>query len=296
MNERVLLTVASWEERFLLGIEKLLSSVKPSVLVMFYLDGVYAGWTQENREKVEELCGRLRVRLASTMLSVEDSEKNWRAVERDLIANVPKGAHVTVHISTMPRDIIWSCFWMLDHLVVRTDYVYHRPDRYGDWLSRDPQRPRLLYKMSGICRIGAPTALLVQLGVDFERAYQLINFYEPSLLLLGVQSPSVHKSLAETARKYAACFRRDLPSQDFEVDAFGTDHGESAIETKVVPLLQSHNVIMSSLGPKPSAIALYRLNRKYPDISLAYAPSKEFNRNYSTGIGEVFAGRVWGDA
>ena len=49
---------------------------------------------------------------------------------------------------------------------------------------------------------------------------------------------------------------------------------------------------MSSLGPKPSAIALYRLKKKYPQTSLAYTPSNEFNRDYSYGIGEKCTGQL----
>jgi hypothetical protein len=54
----------------------------------------------------------------------------------------------------MPRENIWTLFfWLLDMQKARTQYVYHRALGYGDWLSRDPQRPRLVYKLSGLARL-----------------------------------------------------------------------------------------------------------------------------------------------
>ena len=51
-------------------------------------------------------------------------------------------------------------------------------------------------------------------------------------------------------------------------------------------------MIMSSLGPKPSAVALYKVCRKIPQVALVYAPSKEFNKEYSYGIGRKIVGKL----
>ena len=76
----------------------------------------------------------------------------------------------------------------------------------------------------------------------------------------------------------------------FELDSYNGDHGFINILSLVTPLLKDHNVVMSSLGPKPSAIALYQIHQRFPMIGLAYAPSREFNPEYSAGIGES----IWG--
>jgi len=49
---------------------------------------------------------------------------------------------------------------------------------------------------------------------------------------------------------------------------------------------------MASLGPKLSAVALYRLHKKYPQTGLVYAPAKEFNPQYSYGITESIIGEL----
>ena len=48
--------------------------------------------------------------------------------------------------------------------------------------------------------------------------------------------------------------------------------------------------VMSSLGPKLTSVALYQIHRQYPQIALVYAPSGEYNPNYSKGIGDTITG------
>jgi len=51
------------------------------------------------------------------------------------------------------------------------------------WLSRDPGKPRFVFKMSGLTKLGQPTALVILTGFDVQRTEQLIRFFEqPSLL------------------------------------------------------------------------------------------------------------------
>jgi hypothetical protein len=62
------------------------------------------------------------------------------------------------------------------------------------------------------------------------------------------------------------------------------------MDEAVFAALSDYNVVGTSLGPKVSALALYQLARKYKEIALAYAPSREFNPQYSSGIGEMLEG------
>ena len=91
----------------------------------------------------------------------------------------------------MPRDVIWQTLWLLKRCSSEIRVVYHRPKGYGDWLSRDPRRPRLVFKMSGISAIGKRTALVITAGYDFDRVRHLIDFYEPAFVCLALQRDSV---------------------------------------------------------------------------------------------------------
>jgi hypothetical protein len=78
----------------------------------------------------------------------------------------------------------------------------------------------------------------------------------------------------------------------FEMDAYSEDHGFRAIVEKVKPILPDYNLIAASLGPKTSAIAMLRIATMFPEIALAYAPSRQFNTFYSSGIGDSIEGTI----
>lgn len=171
-------------------------------------------------------------------------------------------------------------------------YVYHTPERYSnEWLSRDPGRPRIVYKLGGEAKLGLPTMLLILTGYDPERVDQLIRFFDPYYTLLGVQSGEQFNNQSMNVANYEH-YKREPGVTLFSFDAYEDDHGFSSIETQLKIYLDNYNIVMSSLGPKLSAIALYKLHEKYPQTALAYAPSNEFNLEYSFGIGKTFTNQL----
>ena len=198
------ITVASWEDRFLRGFARVLDEAPIRSAVVLYSHR-YSAWTIEAREKVHAMCIDKGVDLETGVLHDTDTAASWSRTLTPVIAGLPTGASVLVDITTMPRDIIWQCFWLLELRRCTLSYVYHRPQQYGQWLSRDPGRPRLTYKMSGIARMGARTALVILAGYDIDRVKHLTDVFEPAVTLLGLQVDSVdpHNSSKMSAVKSA---------------------------------------------------------------------------------------------
>ena len=87
-----------------------------------------------------------------------------------------------------------------------------------------------------------------------------MEFYEPTRVLLARQRG---KQFRNDVRNVGPTFgKRDLNIERVEVDAYCDDHGYRALRAHVEELTQEHNVILCSFGPKPSAIALFRLQRE----------------------------------
>ena len=78
----------------------------------------------------------------------------------------------------------------------------------------------------------------------------------------------------------------------FDLDAYGEDRGLVAVRAQLEDMGSECNVIMSSLGPKLTAITLYRLQRVMPEVGLVYAPATEFSETYSFGIGDAYWGEL----
>lgn len=287
----LLITFASWEDRFRIGFERNLEKISLRKVLVFYF-GSYANRTQANRDKVEKICKAKYIEYIPVELNIDTPADNWRKV----LEYIADYRAILIDLSTMPREIIWYVLWQVEQNSIPARYVYHRPSKYGsEWLSRDPRAPRLVYKLSGIADPSAKTALLVTVGFDPSRAERLISWYEPAKLMLGVQHPSPfpqNKKAVETYNEIIDKYKKEYDCERFELDAFSKDQGMSAIRDVSDQLGSSYNIIMSSLGPKPTAITLYKLQRQRQEIGLVYAPSNQFNENYSSGIGSCFEGTL----
>ena len=293
MNDNwLLITFASWEDRFRLGFVRDLGRVEVRKVLVFYFDG-YVERTRESRDAVNSVCEKREIGLESRSLDVEDAARSWRTVVRSIEEMTHECRGVLVDISTMPREVIWYVLWLVEKKTLDLRYVYHSPKDYGkDWLSRDPRSPRLVYKLSGIALPSKKTALLVTAGFDLQRAMRLIHWCEPGVLLVGLQSQSRFARNSEAMDSYREEIGKEHDCTFFEVDAFADDRGLAAIQEQVAKLGPSCNVIMSSLGPKLTALTLYRLQRAQQEFGLVYAPSTQFSDNYSVGIGEGFWGAL----
>ena len=151
-------------------------------------------------------------------------------------------------------------------------------------------RARLVYKLAGLLDVGRPTALAAVAGFDENRCRQAVEFYEPARVVLAAQGGRQYEN---NVRNVGPRFAADGISIEHTVlDAYGEDHGHGALRRSVERLAQSHNVILCSFGPKPSAIALYRLQREFSQCALAYIGCKEYNREYSAGLGAALWGRL----
>jgi hypothetical protein len=256
----------------------------------------YSEWSEENRNKVTQTCRDLGVEVTPRELSFDTPADNWRLLHDDLLSSEFAGKTVLVDISTMPRNTIWLSLFFLQSNGCKIHYVYNRPQTYNEeWLSRDPQRPRLVFKLSGEMALGRRTALVVLTGFDVERTRQLMRFYEPRTVLLGFQTGEQYGNQAQNVAKHREGLReeyKELGIHEFLVNAYEDGHGVEEMRKQVQGCREEYNVIMSSLGPKPSAIALYRVQREFRECGLSYTPSGEFNRDYSHGLGESVGGTL----
>ena len=186
----------------------------------------------------------------------------------------------------------WTCL-RLENLGARFSYVYYKPGGYAsDWLTRDTGQPRLVYQLSGISSLGKPTCLLLLTGFDMARAIQIIEFFEPALVIVGVQIVTQFENHTKIIKQSDSLRQRAREVRVFELDAMADDRGLVAMENATVGVRSEFNVVGASLGPKVSALALYQLARTHKEIALAYAPSREFNPHYSFGIGDMVEGTL----
>ena len=287
----VLVTVASWEPRFVQGIKRTLRECSAGRILAYFM-GEYGNRTEEARHALRELVkDNPGMSLQEQEIAFGAPGIAWRMLERDLGPRSGIGEAVLVDLTTMPREIIWGALFWLQAGAADVHYVYNRPEMYAtDWLARDPNDPRLVYKLAGTLEVGRPTALVAVTGFDENRCRQAVEFYEPARVLLAAQGGRQYENNSRNiGPKFTA---GGIPSAHTEVDAFSVDHGYGALRGPVEKLARGHNVILCSFGPKPSAIALFRLQREFPQCALAYIGCKEYNPRYSAGLGDSIDGSI----
>lgn len=293
-----IITVASWEERFLKGMQRLIEEVEPSKILMFHFaDKEYAEWSQPNRDSLAALCSEKNIELPDNVstLSFSSPKETWNELGKQIDACVKTDGLITLDISTMPRVTIWSICHILGKRKSSIQYVYNKPGKYGEWLSRDPGRPRLLYRLAGIQHLGRQTALIIQTGYDVERTKQLVRFFEPQKLVLAVQAGEQFDNTKQNRVKHENAFSKHRDVEMCDVDGYSFQQTRDKFLEITQPLLAKYNVILSSLGPKIGALSLFGVKKNMPEVAMSYADSNEFNREYSIGIGDCIHGILKND-
>jgi len=286
----LLVSVAGWEQRFELGVCQDVDRWPIDAIMLFVFDE-YREETKSARETVAAKARERDLRYAEISVSREP-RLLWQSI-RDALGEHIVGKSVLVNISTMPREAIWWTFLRLETLGCRVQYVYYRPREYTRaWLTRDTGQPRLLYQLSGISALGKSSCLLLLTGFDADRAAHMIEYFEPAKVILGIQDGSQFENNIRNLEQSRALRGRAHGVETFSLDAAASDHGLSAIEAAIGPILSQFDIVAASLGPKISAVALYQLQRRHEEIALAYAPSKRFNPSYSIGIGSFLHGEL----
>ena len=291
MND-LLISFASWEDRYRLGFDRNIKNNQILKALVFSFDA-YTDLTRNSMNEVTQLCKNNNIEFASMKLSTDQPSSNWKKIIESICETIKECQGLLIDISTMPREIIWYILWLTEQESISVRYVYYSPEKYGDWVSRDPRPPRLVYKLSGIALPSAKTALLITTGFDLQRVRRLINWFEPAKLMIGVQIASQFSRNDETIIKYRDMLEKKPNCDIFELDAFDTDRGMEAIKNQLESIDSSYNIIMSSLGPKLTSVSLYMIKRNREEIGLVYTPSAQYNPDYSRGIGRCFDGIIY---
>lgn len=290
MKKFHLISFASWEERFFLGTLRVCESINIDSTTIFY-SKKFANETENNRHLLINKLAEKNIEYHLDEVELSSQSSCWKTIKAYF--DIHKiGKNVLVDITTMPREIIWYIFLILKQKKATIEYLYHRPDQYGDWLTEDTDIPRFPLKLSGISDVSKETFLLIVTGFDHIRTEQICNYFEPDKICFAIQTGNQfnNKTLNFLAHKSLI---KEQDAMTIDIDCYDTDCGESKLSKIVERYIHSHNLILASLGPKQSAVALFRLAMKFPEIALCYAPSKKINLQYSLGCGESIKGPVY---
>lgn len=281
MISRILIAPAGWEERYFEGVLIDVEQFSPTLILVPY-SKCYQGRTLKIRQSIKSYAEQHGIAYDEIEIDYSDAVPLYQSLWKFFEEHFKNSIAVRFNATTTPRDAIWNILHFLSLDKHPTEFSYYRPLEYGDYLSRDAQAPRLVLKRSGISFPDRPTCILVLDGFDAERRAQLRNRFEPKVMLVGRQ---IGDQLGNTVRNASNLLEHSEGEVHFDFDCYDTsDTSLGVLEKHLSSFADEYNILASSLGPKPSALTLFNLNRKYPDIGLVYIPASDYSEKYSTGI------------
>jgi len=282
--KKYLISVVSWEDRFNEGLPVLLDKLKPQKIILFY----YAEYLEKTQQVLDDLIKQEKTEAFDseyTKIYFTDLSKTWLKI-LDQLEEIKSDDEVVFDITTAPREFIWMALNILKHKKTKVSCFYHEPNGYGDWQSCNPKKPRVVYKLGGVTQLGKSTRLLISTGYDLDRVQQMITYYEPEKIVLCVQSGDRENN--DGARRKYEQLLIENPWDSIElmmVDSYNDDCGMKTYADALDKLEpDSHNILLCSLGPKLSALSLFILHKENESTALVYAPSGDYNLEYSHGL------------
>ena len=281
----ILISFASWEPRFVLGVAHLIEKGGVDKCVVIYATE-YATRTAPNRDELRNVAKKHNVELSEIPIVLETSIASWKQLAQELPPHLTGDIDVLFDISTAPREPLWYVLHILDALGCNSQWIYHHPRGYAeDWLSRNAQSPRLILKRSGIALPGKKTCIIALAGFDHERLAQLIERYEPMKCFVGRQTGNqLGNASRNTGFNEAFVNQKEIEIFDFDCYDASSEAVQSLLKRLPMDIWEKYNVIGVALGPKPSAITMFKLTQIHPEMGLVYIPSGEYNPEYSSDI------------
>ncbi len=268
MKSRAYISFTSWEDRFFHTYEHDTKNTFNKIILFNYKDGHHID------EKYE---GMVKISNPETVnLSIDNNKENWETIKRTIEESGINEA--LINISTMPRNIIFFLLHFLKVNDINAETIYYNAEKHDTNLTENPQLPQLVLQHSGVFESKNSTILVVLLGYDEERLYQLYNYFEPEKIVIF--SEKQHKT---TINKELNFNFDGIQSEEYQVNSFEKDNVFNSLEDKVTPLLQTHNIILCSLGPKLSSVEVFKYNNKHQEVALCYVSSAIYSLTYSAG-------------
>ncbi|MDX6745947.1 hypothetical protein SHK09_04010 [Polaribacter sp. PL03] len=106
MENKTLITVLGWEDRFISGTEIILNenNIQKIVLISFT---DYAEMNIKNKSTFLEKVKDLNIEIEEIELNYSDSIKNWKTFDAYFEKHT-RTSDILLNITTMPRETIWA--------------------------------------------------------------------------------------------------------------------------------------------------------------------------------------------
>ncbi|WP_026804696.1 hypothetical protein [Aliarcobacter lanthieri] len=272
------ITFTSWEERFLKSFEK---DTKENNFERIILLSFENGHHLEKQQEIINQVQKYKSPLKITYLTFSDDIKIWKQFKNELFNNENNNfGKVLLNISTMPRNVIYYLLHFLDLKNIQYTSIYYKAFGHSEKLTKNPLKPSLILQHSGIFELEKPTLLIACVGYDEKRVFQLYNHFEPKEVILLMEKEHISTVNLDTNFDFSL-----IPNRIIEdISSFLPNNIYNKLENIYNEKSSTYNILLCSLGPKLSTIEFFRFQKTHTECGLIYIGSKDYCKDYSSGI------------
>lgn len=280
MNKKILITSLGWEERFILSSDEIISKESPDVILLFKPINFFKELCEKHEKSLNFSALSSGATVVTKDINTSQHVDMWLSTIMAL-ETISETDEVILDLTTMPRYLIWACLHGLETRKKKFTCIYYPPNSYGEWLSADTGKPQMVFRHSGVAFPDRPTCLLLFSGFDLSRAQHFVDFFEPKETILLIQGGDQLNNQSRCISELRGC----ASIASHKIDSYSDPY---ALSSQLIEILSSrheeYNVVATTVGPRPSSVALYLTNRQQPMMGLVHANAHQYNPDYSSGI------------
>ena len=292
----VLVTFASFEDRSTVFSEKLNIENIDKVFVLHNI--IENKHTMNNVKKIkhkfETKCIQVPVNLSEPIYTAD--------IINELIIKECGNKKVLIDITTFTHEVLLMLLRMLRDLVSVENIccVYSRAIDYceGDlvedkWLSKGVREVRTVLGYPGDIKPLKKTRMIVIVGYEYERAFDIISEIEPSALSLGyVEANEATTEKNQHANSHYLSLVEQMAISYSDIEKFTISCGD-VFKTKNIleELIISHedeNLIIVPLNNKVSTVGVALATFNHPNVQICYGESVIYNQENYSSVGDKF--------
>jgi hypothetical protein len=292
-----LIVSASYEERAFGVWEHIHDAIRGRKFICFNAN--HESYLRDSMKRFSDLDGQAGL----VPLDSNDPPTTFEAIKGIIDGLRDAGVcHLAIDLTGFTREalaiLIYLAKWRLSE-GSRLTAFYHKAIKYGrtpkrGWLSQGIREVRSVLGYAGQMRLSANTHLILLGGFETERAQEIIDTIEPSLLSLGMiarAQPSGDDSNPhdEALKEFTTRMRSFYAGTHFaEFQFSSSDPIYTRDSLLAVSKASNRNVVLACLNSKPAMVGACLAAIEYPMIQLIYAQPLYYNTtSYSEPSGKI---------
>jgi len=275
-----LIFFASYEKRCLQVAREMSDSHVDNPVLVFYCADISS---PERDDNLAEISGLFPGRVTQVPVSYKGPTKMI-----EFAGKLKWPGSTLVDVSCFNRANLFSFLWASRlGLGVEPELTlsYSEPESYGTWLTADYKRADNFIGFGGEVEFAANRHLICLLGLEGDRALEIINSVEPSSLTIVVGTT---KPRAEQISRNRESFWRELGTMDHDIRIIDVKNPAACLvglQEIVNELPKETSIHIAPLSTKPSCLAAYGLWLQNRAIRLWNAQPETYNLlDYSKGM------------